>query len=148
MKLYTFARLITYLPIGAVLKDPGFERDGRRPQAWRDNLENIIGGDWVWEEGEIAGVQRGQIGVDIGAGTTQRTIYNVGKNRKASRSAVRRDPGVGLSEGVTIDDQHLWFKDEIPETRAVAHIPGALARDIPRCLSSHFEYYTSRLHYS
>ncbi|KAI0346445.1 hypothetical protein BDW22DRAFT_1322917 [Trametopsis cervina] len=108
----------------AVLKDPGFERDGRRPQAWRDDLENIIAGDWVWEEGEIAGVNRGQVGVDIGAGTTQRTIYNVGKKYKASRSAGRRDPGIGLEEGTTIDDQHLHLDGEIPETSTVAHIPG------------------------
>ncbi|KAI0701364.1 hypothetical protein BC835DRAFT_1323799 [Cytidiella melzeri] len=110
--------------LGAVLKDPGFEYDGRRPQAWRDDLENIIAGEWVWEDGEIAGVSRGSLGVDIGAGTSQRTIYNVGKKRMASRSAVQRDPGIGLSVGISIDDQHMFLRDDIPETRTVAHIPG------------------------
>jgi hypothetical protein len=107
-----------------VLKDPGYERDGRRPTAWRDELENIIAGDWVWEEDEIAGVSRGQSGADIGGGTTQRTIYNVGKKRMASRSAARRDPGIGLLEGVSIDDQHIFLDNGVPETRTVAHIPG------------------------
>lgn len=89
----------------------------------------------MWEEGEIAGVERGTGGVDIGAGTTQRTIYNVGRKQLASRSAVRRDPGIGLSEGVSIDDQHLWLKDGIPETSTVAHIPGMSAT--PFILSGH-----------
>ena len=64
-------------PQGLLTKDPGYDRDGRRPQAWRDSLENVIAGDWAWEEGEIAGVERGQIGVAMGTGAGHRPIYNL-----------------------------------------------------------------------
>lgn len=109
---------------GAVLQDPGFERDGRRPQGWRDELENTIAGEWVWEQGEIAGVKPGKIGVAMGTGTGQQTIYNPGKGSKASRSAGPAHPGVGITQGVTVDDQYLRVTNEIPETRTIAHVPG------------------------
>lgn len=114
------------MSIGAVLHDPGFERDGRRPQAWRDKLEDIIAGDWLWDENETAGVKRGDLGAVVGSGTAQRTIYNVGKNRKASKNSIKEDPGVGLTQGITVSDQHLSLDNEIPETRTVAHVPGKL----------------------
>lgn len=109
-----------------MLHDPGFERDGRRPQSWRDKLETVIAGDWVWEEGEIAGVKHGGVGLAMGSGTGQRTIYNIGKNRKASRSAMQEDRGVGVAKGITVKDQYMHLDNEIPETRTVAHIPGEL----------------------
>ena len=84
-----------------MISDPGFERDGRRPQAWRDDLERLIAGEWTWEDGQIAGVERGEVGI-IGAGTTQRTIYNAGAQKQAARAAARVDPGVGLAQGVTV----------------------------------------------
>ena len=114
--------------VGAVLQEPGYERDGRRPQAWRDKLENIIAGDWVWEKGELAGVQPGQI-MSSPVVLEQRTIYNAGKHRKASRSATRQYPGIGTTQGISIDDQFILSdSNEIPETRTVSHVPGKTTR--------------------
>ncbi|GJE94842.1 hypothetical protein PsYK624_110180 [Phanerochaete sordida] len=117
------AKLATSKYLSAVISDPGFERDGRRPQAWRDDLERLIAGEWTWEAGQIAGVERGEVGI-IGAGTSQRTIYNVGADRKAGRAAVRLDPGVGLAQGVTVNEQFTRWEREVPRTSAVAHVPG------------------------
>lgn len=58
-------RVIGLQPTGPLKKfglgsDPGFDPDGRRPQAFRDDLENLIFGDWKWEEGQVAGVESKQ----------------------------------------------------------------------------------------
>lgn len=106
-----------------MIPDPGFERDGRRPTAWRDNLEKLIAGEWTWEEDQIAGVERGQVGV-VGAGTMQRTIYNVGQKKKAGRSASKEDSGAGTAAGATVNEQFTRWEKDIPRTTAVAHVPG------------------------
>ncbi|THH00491.1 hypothetical protein EW026_g2057 [Hermanssonia centrifuga] len=110
--------------VGLINKDPGYERDGRRPQAWRDELENIIAGDWLWEEGEIAGVERGQIGVALSSGSGSKTVYNVGKAKSASRSAARESLGVGVTNGTTAQEQLEHWGDSIPESKAIAHVAG------------------------
>lgn len=109
--------------IGAVIQDPGFEKDGRRPKAWRDDLEKLIAGEWAWEDGQIAGVERGEVGL-VGVGTTQRTIYNVGKEKKAGRSAAKDDPGVGTTKGVSVNEQFTRWEENVPRTKAIAHVPG------------------------
>ncbi|KAJ3535692.1 hypothetical protein NM688_g6941 [Phlebia brevispora] len=105
---------------GILPQDPGYDRDGRRPQAWRDDLETLIAGDWEWEDNQISNVERGENGV--GSGPT--SIYNVGKAKAASRSAVREDPGIGLTEGVTAGEQSSRWESNVPETKTVAHVPG------------------------
>ena len=35
--------------------DPGFDADGRRPESFRDDMEDLIFGDWDWVEGQVAG---------------------------------------------------------------------------------------------
>lgn len=109
--------------LGAVIQDPGFEKDGRRPKARRDNLEELIAGEWTWEDGQIAGVERGEVGL-VGAGTTQRTIYNFGKDKKVERSAAKVDPGVGTYKSVTVNEQFTRWEEDLPRTKAVAHVPG------------------------
>ncbi|EKM58001.1 uncharacterized protein PHACADRAFT_251949 [Phanerochaete carnosa HHB-10118-sp] len=116
------AKLANSRYLSAVISDPGFERDGRRPTAWRDDLENLIAGEWTWEEGQIAGVERGEVGL-VGAGTSQKTIYNVG-HKKAGRSATREDPGVGTTKGTTVNEQFTRWEKDIPKTTAIAHVPG------------------------
>lgn len=116
------AKLANSKYLSAVISDPGFERDGRRPKAWRDDLEKLIAGEWTWEEGQIAGVERGEVGI-VGAGTTQRTIYNVDK-KKAARSATKEYPGIGITKGVTVNEQFTRWEKDIPRTSAVAHVPG------------------------
>lgn len=36
--------------------DPGFDPDGRRPESFRDDADNLIFGDWEWTEGQVAGL--------------------------------------------------------------------------------------------
>lgn len=36
--------------------DPGFDADGRRPESFRDDSEDLIFGNWEWVEGQVAGL--------------------------------------------------------------------------------------------
>ena len=108
---------------GLGTKDPGFDADGRRPQQWRDKLEDMIVGDWEWREGEVSGVPRGQP-LTSGKGRYG-MIYNFGNSRKVGRSLNRfEDRGVSLDAGVTVKDQFIRWGNEIPQTKFVAHTPG------------------------
>ncbi|OCH86765.1 hypothetical protein OBBRIDRAFT_737399 [Obba rivulosa] len=114
--------------IGLGTRDPGLEPDGRRPKQWRDPLEDIIFGQWEWKEGQVAGVERGQVDVSpVGA-----AIYNAG-SRGGSRSAARDDQGVSLKSGVTPKEQLLRWENGPPETKAVMHVPGQLHRKHLMC---------------
>ncbi|KZT03789.1 uncharacterized protein LAESUDRAFT_659053 [Laetiporus sulphureus 93-53] len=116
--------------IGLGTKDPGFEPDGRRPKEWRDELENLIFGEWEWEEDQVAGVERGLAGIAVGTAA----VYNVETRRKASRSTGKDDKGVGLNEGVTVKEQLLRWEEEIPVARALAHVPGMFHMNLPLML--------------
>lgn len=109
---------------GIVATDPGYDRDGKRPQPWRDELERLIEGDWEWEEGQVADVERGHLGLSSSHGSFPQPIYNVGKAKVASRSATREDPGIGVTEGVTVNEQIVRWETTIPETKIIAHVPG------------------------
>ena len=112
--------------LGLLTNDPGYEWDGRRPQAWRDELERLISGEWPWDEGQIATVEKGQIGMAMGSSSSsgQTPIYNVGKNVPSGRSGQREDPGIGISEGLNVAESLTRWVD-IPESRTIAHVPGA-----------------------
>ncbi|KAL4248526.1 hypothetical protein ABKN59_007826 [Abortiporus biennis] len=120
----------SYLSTFGLAKDPGFEPDGRRPVAWRDDLEKMIVGEWEWKEGHIAEVEHAQddwiLGGLAGSGQPSSYIYNPDGMKKASRSATRYQPGVGVKKGVTVHEQFVrWTEDiDIPETTAIAHVPG------------------------
>ncbi|TCD65134.1 hypothetical protein EIP91_003065 [Steccherinum ochraceum] len=107
-------------------KDPGLDADGRRPLAWRDELEKLMVGDWDWKEGQIAAVEHAQDSLSLGEGERKgfSYVYNVGK--EASRSAGREMMGIGVTEGVTGMEQILkvnWEQDAA-HTKALAHVPG------------------------
>ncbi|KAI0828641.1 hypothetical protein BC628DRAFT_83933 [Trametes gibbosa] len=108
--------------LGLGSKDPGFDSDGRRPKEWRDELENIIAGDWEWREGEVSGVARGSSSTS-GLGRTG-MIYNFGGTKKVSRSSQLEDKGVSINAGVTVKDQFVKWAKDVPETSVVAHTPG------------------------
>ncbi|KAI0763049.1 hypothetical protein BD413DRAFT_616506 [Trametes elegans] len=113
--------------LGLGTKDPGFDPDGRRPKQWRDELENLIAGDWEWREGEVSGVARGSAAAS-GSGRTA-VMYNFGGNRKVARSAQKEDRGVSLSTGVTVKDQFIKWGKDLPETTVVSHTPGYTVLD-------------------
>ncbi|CCL99592.1 uncharacterized protein FIBRA_01610 [Fibroporia radiculosa] len=105
--------------IGFGTRDPGFDRDGRRPKEWRDELETLIAGEWDWDEHQIAGVDHGLAGLVIG----NTTVYNIDSGA-AGRSAGMDDRGIGLSNGVAAHTQFLRWGGDVPVSRAVAHVPG------------------------
>ncbi|THH32788.1 hypothetical protein EUX98_g1422 [Antrodiella citrinella] len=113
-----------YLGLGK--KDPGLDVDGRRPLAWRDDLEKLMVGDWEWKEGHIAAVEHAQDTLSLGEGERKgfSYVYNVGQ--EASRSAGREMMGVGVDDGLTGMDLVLKFnwEHEGAQTRAIAHVPG------------------------
>ncbi|KAI0918760.1 hypothetical protein AcV7_006903 [Taiwanofungus camphoratus] len=106
--------------IGIGTPDPGLDPDGRRPKEWRDELEDMIFGEWQWEEGKVSGVEREQVGVGIG----NAAIYNVGYSKTVGRSAGREDRGIGLTTGATVQQQFLRWGSEMPTAKVVAHVPG------------------------
>ncbi|KAL1949057.1 hypothetical protein VTO73DRAFT_10863 [Trametes versicolor] len=113
--------------LGLGAKDPGFDLDGRRPKEWRDELENLIAGDWEWREGEVSGVARGSAATS-GLGRTG-MIYNFGGVKKVSRSSHLEDRGVSLDTGVTVKDQFIKWGKDVPETAVVTHTPGYTVLD-------------------
>ncbi|KAI0077397.1 hypothetical protein K474DRAFT_1707415 [Panus rudis PR-1116 ss-1] len=113
--------------LGLGSKDPGLDPDGRRPAAWRDELEKIIAGDWEWKEGEIAAVEHAQDSIfleEIREAKASTYIYKAGAGRTAPRSATREVVGIGLTKGITVGQQFSRWEDKILETSVVAHVPG------------------------
>ncbi|KAH8103052.1 hypothetical protein BXZ70DRAFT_927885 [Cristinia sonorae] len=112
--------------IGIGTNDPGLEADGRRPLAWRDELERLIAGDWEWKEGHIAALEHAQDSLSLAEAERQGLsyVYNAGKD--TSRTAGSEVAGVGVTSGITGMEQILkinWGK-EGAQTRALAHVPG------------------------
>ncbi|KAH9919805.1 uncharacterized protein B0H18DRAFT_1026300 [Fomitopsis serialis] len=81
--------------IGLGAQDPGYDRDGRRPKEWRDDLETMISGEWEWEEG-----------------------------KGSSRADGKVDRGIGVTKGVSPRQQLVRWEEKVPVARAVAHVPG------------------------
>lgn len=85
-------------------------------------------GEWEWNEGDIAGVEHAQDNFELGGlrgtGKPSSYIYNPSGGIGVGRSAMKVDVGVGLTNGVTVKDQFIRWGSGIPETIAVAHVPG------------------------
>lgn len=81
--------------------DPGLDPDGRKPQAYRDDLENLIFGEWIWEEGHVAGVD-----------------------------AKHFTPHKHLP-GPPIHDELLLWGDDRPVSKLVKHVPGTVVLHLP-----------------
>lgn len=92
--------------------DPGFDPDGRRPQAYRDDFENLIFGEWKWEEGHVAGVD-----------------------------AKHSTPHKHLP-GPPIHDELLLWGDDRPATKLVKHVPGKLSLNLSRQALTSISGYT------
>jgi hypothetical protein len=95
-------------------KTRAIDRDGRKPNGWRDSLENEIYGDWRWDEGHVAG---------NGDERTQR----VGTGRHGAAWASKADIGdvAGDPFGqVSVDEALQWWRDDVPQTKIKYHVPG------------------------
>ncbi|PCH35351.1 hypothetical protein WOLCODRAFT_139864 [Wolfiporia cocos MD-104 SS10] len=115
-------RLHAFSTIGLGSQDPGLDPDGRRPKEWRDELENLIVGEWSWEPGRVAGVEHGSSGAIIGKSGA--AIYNAAPGAAVGRSAGREDRGVGVTTGPTPNEQLWRWGAEVPQASTIAHVPG------------------------
>jgi hypothetical protein len=82
--------------------DPGFDADGRRPESYRDDAEDLIFGKWAWVEGEVAG--------------------SPAKSQK-EKATVQRQKTFHYVPPSVNSQQVEWAK-EYPTTVLVKHIPG------------------------
>ena len=82
--------------------DPGFDADGRRPESFRDGVEDLIFGDWEWVEGQVAG--------------------SPAKTQK-EKAVVQREKSFHYSPPSTNSQQMEWTKKH-PTSVLVEHIPG------------------------
>ncbi|KZT23705.1 hypothetical protein NEOLEDRAFT_1179922 [Neolentinus lepideus HHB14362 ss-1] len=107
-------------------ENQGFERDGRRPKAWRDQLEKDIVGDYEWREGEVMRTW--------GEGHEwERYGYKFSDLRDEDitwkHAASVLGPQKGL-EDVTVvgpsnpDEGKLTWGIDMPTSRIVTHVPG------------------------
>ncbi|KAI0754406.1 hypothetical protein C8Q80DRAFT_1138876 [Daedaleopsis nitida] len=104
--------------IGLGTRDPGFDADGRRPAQWRDELEDLIAGDWEWREGEVSGHARSMSSVSGGSAMA----YNFGMLRRRKRRIEKGEREVGLSR--SMKEQFIKWGKKVPHTKIVAHTPG------------------------
>ncbi|KZT63320.1 hypothetical protein DAEQUDRAFT_815723 [Daedalea quercina L-15889] len=106
--------------IGLGGQDPGYDRDGRRPKEWRDELENMIAGEWEWEEGKAAGVATTSSVGPVGTAA----IYNADASKSPTFGTGREDRGIGLTKGVSPREQLVRWETKVPVAHAIAHVPG------------------------
>jgi hypothetical protein len=111
---------VTLTPHNAVFRKLGLAsssvigKDGRRPSGWRDRLEDVIFGDWPWDEGHVSG---------DGA---ERSVVK-GSNRYHAQWLGRGKTGpVGGSiygDDKASDVINRWGND-VPTTEMIKHVPG------------------------
>jgi hypothetical protein len=112
---------VTLSPDNTVLRNLGLTssvigKDGRRLPGWRDRLENVIFGDWPWDEGHISG--------DGSERSTEK-----GSNRYRAQWLGRRT--VGPIGGDIFGDDKVnevitTWGGQVPTTAIVKHVPGEL----------------------
>lgn len=117
--------------------------DGRRPEGYRDRLENEIFGEWDWEPGHIATVKEVESARVMhgktyshpdayirGAGLTGEQamwLQGVGEGHYGQ--------GEGLGSASMNDGLVRWFED-VPRTQLKQHVPGESSA-LLRGLSTH-----------
>jgi hypothetical protein len=113
---------ITLSPHNAVFRRLGLVnsaiigKDGRRPPGWRDGLENVIFGEWRWDEGHVAG---------DGAERSREK----GTDRYGAQWLGLDEVGPVNGEvfgKTTADDVVVRWSDDVPTAVLVKHVPGAL----------------------
>ncbi|KAH9074183.1 hypothetical protein EDB83DRAFT_2549666 [Lactarius deliciosus] len=105
--------------------------DGRRPEGYRDGLENEIFGEWDWEPGHIAAVKEAESArVMHGKTYDNPDAYLRGEGRSGEESMWlqgvgegRYGQGEGLGSTSVNDDLVRWGED-VPTTQLMRHVPG------------------------
>ncbi|KAH9478453.1 hypothetical protein JR316_0008908 [Psilocybe cubensis] len=89
-------------------------RDGRKPEGWRDALENNIYGDWTWSRGHIAG---------DGAERSQ----PVGTGRHGATWTAREPELINAATSysdASVNDALTKWGINLPQTRVIKHTAG------------------------
>lgn len=116
---------------GAVLTRLGLggtkyiDSDGRKPEGWRDALEEQAYGKWTWDTGHVAG---------DGSERSQ----TKGMGRHGAMWVSKRMPGATTSSFLglsTVDQALLWWHDDLPVTKLVKHAPGTYTSTPPASYS-------------
>jgi hypothetical protein len=101
-------------------KTRAIDRDGRKPNGWRDKLELDIYGDWTWDEGHVAGNSEER---------TQRIGTSLHGAAWASRAEIGDVAGKLFGE-VSVDEALQWWRDDPPQTKVLKHVPGSWFRRV------------------
>ena len=104
--------LFSHIGLG---KTRALARDGRKPNGWRDALELQIFGDWIWDQGHIAGdsdQQAQKIGTDHQYGAAW-----------ASKAQVRQMADDVLGD-LSVNQALQQWPDSPPQTKVLKHVPG------------------------
>ncbi|KAH8987841.1 hypothetical protein EDB92DRAFT_2115927 [Lactarius akahatsu] len=105
--------------------------DGRRPEGYRDGLENEIFGEWDWEPGHIAAVKEAESArVMHGKTYGNPDAYLRGEGQSGEQAMWlqgvgegRYGQGEGLGSTSVNDDLVRWGED-VPTTQLLRHVPG------------------------
>ncbi|KAH9061089.1 hypothetical protein EDB87DRAFT_1576468 [Lactarius vividus] len=105
--------------------------DGRRPEGYRDGLENEIFGEWDWEPGHIAAVKEAESArVMHGKTYGNPDAYLRGEGQSGEQTMWlqgvgegRYGQGEGLGSTSVNDDLVRWGED-VPTTQLLRHVAG------------------------
>ncbi|PFH49927.1 hypothetical protein AMATHDRAFT_146494 [Amanita thiersii Skay4041] len=88
--------------------------DGRKPEGWRDDMEEDVYGSWPWDKNHIAGE-----GLDVGQPKGTGRHGAMWMNRKDVGPV--RSPNLGETR---VDQALVWWQENVPKTKLVKHVPG------------------------
>ena len=93
------------------------DTDGRKPEGWRDIWEDETYGKWAWDSNHIAGdgFERSQP-----KGSTRHGAMWMSK---ADVAVLSSNKTLGAT---TVDRAVLWWENDLPSTKLLKHVPGAL----------------------
>ncbi|KAH9171355.1 hypothetical protein EDB89DRAFT_2114528 [Lactarius sanguifluus] len=105
--------------------------DGRRPEGYRDGLENEIFGEWDWEPGHIAAVKEAESArVMHGKTYGNPDAYIRGEGQSGEQAMWLQGVGegrYGQGEGLgstSVNDDLVRWGDDVPTTQLMRHVPG------------------------
>ena len=106
--------------------------DGRKPEGYRDRLENEIFGEWDWEPGHIAAVKEAESArVMHGKPYDHPDAYIHGEGRSGEQAMWLQGVGegrYGQGEGLgqtSVNDELVHWSEDVPRAQLKQHVPGA-----------------------
>ncbi|KAI0298688.1 hypothetical protein B0F90DRAFT_1668976 [Multifurca ochricompacta] len=104
--------------------------DGRRPEGYRDTLENEIFGEWGWEPGHIAGVKEAESARILhGKIDGNSDTYLRGEGRSGEQAMWLQGVGEGRyghGDGLgstSVNDELVRWGEDVPRSELKQHVP-------------------------